>query len=378
MPPRVIVVGAGPMGIAAAIGALDRGFEVTVLEAEEVGASLRTWGRTRFFSPFGMNVSPRMAELLDGTRPPDDTLLTGAEFADLVLLPLAEREPLRGRIRTRTRVVGIGRRNLTREEYAGHPLRAERPFRLLVETPEGEETLEAEIVLDATGGYRFPKPLGAGGLPARGESRLTRQPIRTLGELDAQRDALRGRRVLLVGHGHSAANAVDVLGHSGVDLIWAVRTQKRRPCEEVANDPLPERQRVVERANALAEGLRVERRAMIESIAERDGVYDVWLTGGRRVEVDAIAAFTGYRPDGSMLGELAVETSPVTEGGARLFRAISNVTDCLAVPQVRKEDLQSGEPNFYFVGSRSYGRSRAFLLRTGLQQLETILDGLPK
>lgn len=377
MPRRVIVVGAGPMGIAAAIGALDRGFEVTVLEAEEVGASLRTWGRTRFFSPFGMNVSPRMAELLDGSRPADDVLLTGGEFADLILLPLADREPLRGCIRTRTRVVGIGRRNLTREEYAGHPLRAERPFRLLVETPAGEETLEAEIVLDATGGYRIPKPLGAGGLLARGESRLRRPPIRTLGELAAQRDALRGRRVLLVGHGHSAANAVDVLADgNGTEVIWAVRTPNRRPCEEVANDPLPERQRVVERANALAERLRVERRAMIESITESNGVYDVALTGGRRVEVDAIAAFTGYRPDGRIVGELAVETSPVTEGGARLHRAISNVTDCLAVPKVRKEDLESGEPNFYFVGSRSYGRSRAFLLRTGLQQLEMILDGL--
>ena len=89
-------------------------------------------------------------------------------------------------------------------------------------------------------------------------------------------------------------------------------------------------------------------------------MYDVVLSGGRRVEVDAIAAFTGYRPDGSIVGELAVETSPVTEGGARLQRAIANVTDCLTVPKVRKEDLESGEPNFYFIGSRSYGRSRAF------------------
>jgi hypothetical protein len=366
------------MGIAAAIGALERGLEVTVLEAEEVGASLRRWGRTRFFSPFAMNVSPVMAKSLDGTRPPDDALLTGAEFADLVLQPLADSGPLHGRVRTRTRVVGIGRRNLQREDYAGHPLRAERPFRLLVATPEGEETLEAEVVLDATGGYRIPKPLGAGGLPARGELRLQRPPIRNLGELEARVDALRGKRVLLIGHGHSAANALDILGES--EVIWAVRTANRRPCEEVANDPLPERQRVVGRANELAESgkLRVERKAMVESIAERNGCYDVLLTGGRNLEVDAIAAFTGYRPDTSMVGELAVETSPITEGGARLYRAISNVTDCLAVPKVASNDLQSGEPNFYFVGSRSYGRSRAFLLRTGLQQLETILNGLPR
>jgi glycine/D-amino acid oxidase-like deaminating enzyme len=366
------------MGIAAAIGALERGFEVTVLEAEEVGASLRRWGRTRFFSPFAMNVSPVMAKSLDGTRPPDDALLTGAEFADLVLRPLVDGGPLHGRVRTRTRVVGIGRRNLQREDYAGHPLRAERPFRLLVATEDGEETLEAEIVLDATGGYRIAKPFGAGGLPARGELGLRRAPIRDLEELEKRADALRGKRVLLIGHGHSAANALEVLGEA--EVTWAVRTANRRPCEEVANDPLPERQRVVSRANALAESgaVRVERKAMVESIAERNGVYEIMMTGGRRIEVEEIAAFTGYRPDTSIVGELAVETSPVTEGGARLYRAISNVTDCLAVPHVAPQDLQSGEPNFYFVGSRSYGRSRAFLLRTGLQQLETILNGLPR
>ncbi|HKO58411.1 MAG TPA: hypothetical protein VJ276_21275, partial [Thermoanaerobaculia bacterium] len=183
---------------------------------------------------------------------------------------------------------------------------------------------------------------------------------------------------LLIGHGHSAANALHLLSESQV--IWAVRTPNRRPCEEVANDPLPERQRVVARANELAESgnVRVERKAMVESIAERDGVYDVMLTGGRALEVDAVAAFTGYRPDASIVGELAVETSPITEGGARLYRAISNVTDCLAVPKVSAKDLETGEPNFYFVGSRSYGRSRSFLLRTGLQQLETILNGLPR
>ncbi|HWW62823.1 MAG TPA: hypothetical protein VN181_15725, partial [Thermoanaerobaculia bacterium] len=100
------------------------------------------------------------------------------------------------------------------------------------------------------------------------------------------------------------------------------------------------------------------------------------LTGGRSVDADVIAAFTGYRPDASFLGELAVETSPVTEGGARLHRAISNLTDCLSVPNVKRTDLESGEPGFYFAGSRSYGRSRTFLLQNGFAQLETILDGL--
>lgn len=375
---RVLVIGAGPMGVAAAIGALDRGHDVTVLERGEVGASLRTWGPTRFFSPLRMNVSPRMRELLGDDMPAEDALLTGPEYADRVLIPLCGRAPLQGRVRSGHAVVAIGRRGLTRNDYAGHPLRAERPFRVVC---ENDAVFDAEVVLDASGGLVVPRPLGAGGLPALGESRLARRPIRTLGELASLRDELRGKRILVVGDGHSAANAIGMLeGMEDVRVVWAVRTANRRPCEEVPNDPLPERRGVVERANALAEApppfLRMERRAMIESVAQNNGHVVVALTGGRIVEADYVAAFTGYRPDGRFLSELAVETSPVTEGGARLYRAISSITDCLSVPPVKPEDLQSGEPGFYFIGSRSYGRSKSFLLQTGLAQMEVVLDAI--
>jgi hypothetical protein len=195
--------------------------------------------------------------------------------------------------------------------------------------------------------------------------------------------------VLLVGHGHSAANALAVLRDAGAEVTWAVRTAKGRPCEEIANDPLPERQRVVAAANELAAEVRMERRAMVESVdvcsggrsrppagARSGRRYTVTLTGDRRAEVDAVVALTGYRPAGDYANELALEISPVSEGGARLYRAISKITDCLCVPSVAKEDFATGEPGYYFVGARAYGRSRTFLLQTGLLQLETILDSL--
>jgi hypothetical protein len=379
---RVVVIGAGPAGLAAAIGAADRGADVTVLERGEVGASLRTWGPTRFFTPLHMNVTPRMRELLGDDLPDPESLLTGPEYADRVLLPLVEREPLRGRVHAGHAVVAIARRGLNRTDYAGHPLRAERPFRILC---DNDEVFEADVVLDASGGFVVPRPMGYGGLPARGESRLTRRPIRTLGELAARAGELRGKRVLVIGDGNSAANAIGFLADLADDdpatrVIWAIRAPNRRPCDETPNDPLPERRLVVERANALAADppgfLRVERRAMIDRVAQVNGHVDVTLTGGRTVQADVIAAFTGYGPDGAFLSELTVETSPVTEGGARLYRAISSITDCLSVPAVKPDDLQSGEPGFYFVGSRSYGRATGFLLQTGFAQMETILDGL--
>ena len=383
---RVLIVGAGPVGLAAALGALARGMDPLVLERDDVGASLRGWGPTRFFSPFAMNVTPAMRAALGAEAPAPDATLTGPEFVRAVLVPLATRGALAGRVKARHRVVTIGRAGLSRDDYAGHPVRAERPFRALVETPDGERTFEADAVLDASGTYANPLPTGAGGVPAPGERALGESVIRTLGALDTRRAELAGRRVALVGNGHSAANAVNVLDHiarehEGTRVVWVTRGANLRPCVEVADDPLPERQSVVARANQLAmrppAWLKVERRASVESFDRTDdGSLRLALTGGRAVGADVVVSLTGYRPDASIVSELAVETDPATEGAARLMRVLRNITDCLCVPKVAPADLASGEPGFYFIGARSYGRASTFLLQTGYAQVETVLDAL--
>jgi thioredoxin reductase len=366
---RVIVVGAGPIGVCAALGAAACGHEVMLYEAGEVGDALRRWGPTRLFTPLGMNVHsaffPRLR--LDG-----DALYTGPELAERVLVPLAE--SLGERVRTRHRVRSIARARLARGELVGHPVRAERPFRLLVEGPDGEFAVEAERVLDASGVYGQPIGLGV-----PGERAAAPLILRTLGELAERRSALLGRRVLLLGQGHSAAHALAWL--EGARVTWAVRAPNARPCQEVAGDPLPERQNVVSRANQLAERppawLKVERRAALESLDPGpDGALAARLSGGRFVTADVVVALIGYRPDLSMVSELALEISPRTEGAARLDRALAGVTDCLSVPQVHAADLASGEPGFHLVGSKSYGRARTFLLQTGYAQLDTLLDAL--
>ncbi|HWE30882.1 MAG TPA: FAD-dependent oxidoreductase, partial [Polyangia bacterium] len=169
---RVIVIGAGPMGLEAALMAAARGFEVTVLEADDVGASLRRWGPTRTFSPLAMNVSARARALVAAVV--DDALFTGPELVDRLLVPLAKSAPLDGRVRTQHRVVSIGRARMRRDEFAGHPLRGERAFRLLVDTPAGERLFEADAVLDASGVYGQPLAIGAGGVADRGPLRPER------------------------------------------------------------------------------------------------------------------------------------------------------------------------------------------------------------
>jgi thioredoxin reductase len=385
---RLIVIGAGPTGLAAALGGVRRGFDVTVLEREEVGASMRRWGPTRFFSPLAMNLPPGAAEILGGRLPPGDALLTGPEFVAEVLEPLAACGDLAGRIQTKHSVVAVGRSGLTRGDFAGHPIRAERPFRLLIETPQGEATMEADAVIDASGVYSLPTAIGAGGIPAPGERAVAGRMIRHLGALHERLDSLRGRRILLLGHGHSAANAVVRLATlaaeaSDTRVIWATRSMNRRPCVEVASDPLPERQRIVADANQLAtqppSWLEVQRRARVESICQSgDGAVRVAIGGGRVIVADEIVALTGYRPDLSFLTELAIEIAPDTEGTARLARALSNITDCLSVPSLSPSDLDSGESDFYVAGAKSYGRARTFLLKNGYAQLQTMLDGVQR
>jgi hypothetical protein len=383
---RLAVIGAGPVGLCAALAGVERGFDVTVFERDAVGQGLLGWGNTRLFSPFVMNVSVEARRELGREVPRDDALLTGPEMVERVLAPLAQSPRLAGRIRTGHRVAGVARAGMTRMDFAGHPLRSERPFCLLVATPGAEEFFEADAVLDASGVTGQPCWVGPGGLPARGERALDGRILRSLGSVARRLPEMVGQTVLLAGGGHSAATALLWLEELSIvapqtRVRWAVRTANRRPVTEVADDPLPERHRVASRSNDLAESppswLTVERRATVESLdAQADGGLCVELSGNRSGIFAEIIALTGYRPDWSFLSELQLEVSPSTEGAGRLSRALDGVTDCLSVPAVGPEDLQSGEPGFFLVGAKSYGRSRNFLIRTGLQQLEGVLKTL--
>lgn len=384
---RIAVIGAGPIGLAAALGAVRRGHDVTVYEAGDVGSSLAGWGDTTFFTPLSMNVPPASIEILGPGLPPLDTCLTGPAFVDAVLRPLAMSAPLAGKVLVHHRVRAVGRTGMSRGDFPGHPVRGERAFRLLVEAPDADVWREADAVLDASGVFSKPLPAGIGGLPALGEEKLGTRILRHLGAVHRAAEGLGDATILLVGHGHSAAHALRVLArvfrdHDEPRVVWAVRSAGQRPCVEVASDPLPERRDIVAAANDLAQRpppwLRIERRAQVLSFTPREGRCEVVLTGDRRVTVDFVISLTGYAPDHALSSELALAIGPVTEGSARLERALANVTDCLSVPKLTDADLASGEPGFHLLGAKSYGRSRTFLLQTGYGQVDAVLGRLEK
>ncbi|MCG3118678.1 MAG: hypothetical protein ALAOOOJD_00932 [bacterium] len=388
---RAVIIGAGPMGFETALRALDRGCEVTIFEAGRIGENMRQWQHVRFFSPFGMNISPRVRQALSGnTLPADDTILTGGEFIEAVLEPMARLPQLEEKIHCGQRVVSIARAGLGKMGLPNHPLRTERPFRILTEDTEGREKIwEADLVFDISGVYGQPNWAGTAGMPACGERHSNQRIVRHLLDFDGSEfKRYVGKRILLIGHGHSAANAIVALNNlsqqaPGTQIFWAVRTDRTKPILEVPDDPLPERAKIANAANEIAQkptpNIRILRRASLEALWDVNSCLKARLKVWRNfeeIEIDEIVALTGYRPNLDMLRELTAEFSGISEGVNGLYRALTNITDCLAKIDIKPQALQTGEQNFFVVGIKSYGRNSGFLLQSGVDQLEAIFSTL--
>jgi thioredoxin reductase len=383
----VVVLGAGPIGLAAAAHLVDRGVTPLVLEAgETVGAGVLSWAHVRMFSPWEFNVDPTAARMLQArgwAKPPAAEYPTGAELVRHYLQPLASLPELRPHIRFGTRVAAISRLGMDRLKTPG---RDRTPFVLHVATPAGDERLLARAVIDASGAMRSPNPLGADGLPATGEQALAAHVFYGMPDVRrAQRARYAGRRTLVVGSGHSAFTALLDLAAladeaPGTRVFWAIRRESLGALfGGGANDALPERGRLGTRLRqlletgriALFQGIRIERLTRTE-----DGIVAM-APGQALPAVDEIVAATGFRPDLGMLRELRLAVDPIVECPAALASVIDpNVHSCGTVPPHGEDVLRQPEPGFYLAGMKSYGRAPNFLMLTGYEQVRSIACAL--
>jgi thioredoxin reductase len=386
--PRIAILGAGPIGLEAALAAARRGDDFTVYEcAPTVGGHVRRWGHVRTFTPWSMNVSPRMRAAL-ADAPDGSALPTGAELADELLQPVAELPQLVGRIRLSTRVEGIGREGLLKHEAIGDPRRAARPFRLLVARPDGSEAIvHADVVIDATGTYSNPNRLGDGGIDAVNE-RAFEDRIERFLPAPSHARAWAGKRILLTGSGHSAQTAARQLAALARDapdtrVVWAVRNAGPR-WGAVDDDPLPERAALNAAAAELAAGacdaLTVRSGCVTEALHLRNDRIVVTLRNGEpeEVEVDRILALNGGVGDHALYRQLQIHECYATSGPMNLAAALLGEPggDCLAVSSHGPEMLRNPEPGFFILGAKSYGRNSQFLLRAGWQQVDDVFDSL--
>lgn len=383
----VAVIGAGPVGLAAAAHLLAAGEDPLVLEAgPTAGSHVAQWGHVRLFSPWSFNIDPASEALLarhGWIAPPAEEHPSGRDLVERYLRPLAAVPDIARRLRLRTSVRSVTRVGHDRVKTAG---REDAPFLLRLATDTGEEDLLARAVIDASGTWSRPNPLGAAGIPALGEQALAAHVSYGIPDvLGADRARYAGRRVLVVGSGHSAFNALlDLVALAGddpaTDVSWAVR----RPSLGAVfgggeRDALVERGRLGERVRALVDsgavrlltGIRVDRLAASES-----GVT-VFSAGAPVGEVDQIVAATGFRPDLSILSELRLAIDPTLESPAVLAPLIDpNVHSCGIVPPHGADELAHPEPGFYIVGMKSYGRAPTALMRTGYEQVRSVAAAL--
>jgi thioredoxin reductase len=376
---HVAILGAGPIGIDAALACSDAGWPFTVYEAADtVAAHVRAWGHVRLFTPWDLNASRRMRTHLPDA-PTGDDCPTGAELAARLLDRVAALPALEGRIRYRTRVAAVARTGLLKHEQIGTDIRAAASFTLLLDTPDGEDTAEADLVLDCTGTYSHPNTLGPGGIPAPGERALADRITRTLP--DTRDPARWAGTVLLVGAGKSAQTAArDLAALPGTRVEWAVRS----PVPDwgaVPDDTLPGRQHLVDTSQALADGANdratVHTGAHVRALhpaGDRVRVTLATAGGAHEVVCDHIVALTGYTGDASLYRQLQVHECYATGAPMNLSAALlgSAGGDCLAQPSVGVDALRNPEPDFFILGAKSYGRLNTFLLRTGYEQVDRL------
>jgi hypothetical protein len=396
----VVVIGAGPVGLAAAAHLLDRGLEPLVLEAgPRAGANIAQWRHVRLFSPWCLALDPVSVRLLDQaswTGPDPDALPTGADLLERYLKPLAALPALASRIRLHTRVVAVARQDLDKVRSPG---RDQLPFQVRVRDRDGRlADLQARAVIDASGTWTQPNPLGASGLPALGEpdaaSRIA-YGLPDIGGRDRERYA--GRRTVVVGAGHSAATSLLALAElqqqvPGTEVVWAVRSATPRPLVGKGSadaDELPARGRLATDLAALVEAGRIElvtgfRISAVAQTGDRVRLAgdhfqgdDVVQAQNLVVEADEVIAATGFRPDHAIAAELRLALEPALESAAALGPLIDpNVHTCGTVPAHGMAELAHPEPGYVIVGMKSYGRAPTFLLATGYQQVRSVVAAL--
>lgn len=352
-PTSLAVIGAGPVGLEAALAALDHGLDPQVYEQGEVGSHPLAWGHVRLFTPWRMDLGKHSRAHLEAagwTAPAPEEIPTGLELVERYLQPLAALPELKERIHAFTQVVQAGRHGLRRGE--GDPdARRAHPFRLLLRDPGGRESVaHAAALVDLTGVYANPDWAGTGGIPARDEAYFRPEFAYHLEDvLGLDRERYAGRRAVVIGEGTFAATTVTALARladaaPGTRVVWVTRSVADGIFPGAERDPLPARRELRLRARALAAG-------------EHAAVTHV---GGAEVEAfDADPDTRTYRVRLERAGEPRVEEAD---------RVVVNVgfgpDDRLC------RELDDDEPRFLALGHEPHGREPGVLLETGYWRVD--------
>lgn len=381
----VVVIGAGPAGLAAAAHLVEHGIEPLVLEAgPAAAAAVREWSHVRLFSTWGELTDPASEKLLaptGWTKPDATTYPSGGDWAEHYLQPLAD--ALGDRVRYGARVTGVSRTGRDRIVDAD---RETHPFVVHFTTTDGrEERVFARAVIDASGTWITPSPAGASGLPALGEKAAADRITYRVPDLKdpAVRDRYAGRRTAVIGSGASAFTALATLAditqtEPGTHAVWVLRRGISGSTFGGGEaDQLPARGALGLAAkaavdNGYADAVTGFRTEAIERAD--DGRLILVGEDGRRLDpVDEVIVLTGLRPDLSFLSEIRLGLDERLQAPTELAPLIDpNQHSCGTVYPHGHRELSHPEPGVYLVGMKSYGRAPTFLAMTGYEQVRSV------
>lgn len=397
MTKKIAVIGAGPIGLEAALYATQLGFEVSVFEKGEIGANIQDWGHVTFFSPWEMNHSRLAIQLSKKEnngwkQPAADEYLTGKEYVETYLRHISQLPQLKNKIHLNTKVESVAREQILKNSLIGDPKRSSFPFRILTSDANGsEEIFWADVVLDASGVFGNPNWIGDGGIPAVGEKKyrhLIDYKLPDISGRDRQRFA--GKKTLLIGAGYSAATTICAFSELIRDepttsVLWSIREESSLPVPTIGTDSLPTRARLTAEANAVVKSrvkqIQFRNKTSVHAIRylENEDKFEVTLKQNgstETIETDRIIANVGYGPDNSIYRELQIHECYASRGPMNLSAALlgASSTDCLQQSSLGAETLKNPEPNFYIIGNKSYGRNSTFLIRVGLNQIVEVFS----
>jgi hypothetical protein len=387
MSKTVAVIGAGPVGLAAAAHVLEHGFTPVVLEAgPSVAHAIRQWAHVQLFSPWEYNidrVSERLLKETGWNSPAPADYPTGGELIERYLEPLATKTRLKDHIQTSSRVTDISRIGFDKLKTQG---REAAPFELRYQNGAGPKSIQAQAVIDASGTWSSPNPAGANGLSAIGEqdnaANITYGMPDVLGK---NRARYAGKTIAVLGAGHSAIGTLIDLARLSAEVpgtkpVWLLRGDN--PAKAFgggANDKLSARGELGAQFAALvvAGQIQVETEFRLTHVT-RDGDRRLRISVessccGRGIVADELIVATGFRSDLSFLRELRIQLDPAIECPVALAPLIDpNEHSCGTVRPHGARELAQEEPGFYFAGMKSYGRAPTFLMLTGYEQVRSI------
>ncbi|WP_224998804.1 NAD(P)-binding domain-containing protein [Cesiribacter sp. SM1] len=389
----VAVIGGGPVGLAAAAHLTERNIPFRLFEAGAgVGTNLMEWKWVQVFSPWKYNIDRAMGRLLDRAgwnRPHTNALPTGEELVAQYLEPFANLPAIKPYLHTNSRVVSINRKGFDKTKTSG---REAVPFVLRVQQQGQLKTYEASAIIDATGTWQNPNPIGVGGVPAVGEAEHKSRIYYGIPHISgSHKMRYAGKTVVVAGGGHSAINSLLELAalkqeYPQTQVHWVLITDKlHKVYGGRENDQLAARGALGQRIEQLVKegSLHIHTPFHIDTISSTSGKLqlDGELQGSRYsiAGVDEIIANTGARPDLSFSREVRVAYHEALECVPALSELIDpNIHSCGTVRPHGERELRQPEKGYYVAGVKSYGRAPTFLMATGYEQVRSIaayLDG---